>query len=558
MSNDFGKYARDNAPVVTLRAPEQVDNLVPVPNELGQMLMVDSKQLPIVNPNDANYQILRYNSSGNISAGLQSSTKIPIQVLRKQGTGKTTGRVFLRFLLQNNNALNNPVYVLPSPFWIKTLEWKNAGNQTISTWRGEDIWHANMKTKDSDEWEAYAPMIFSNGNYEASNMGIPKGGTVETFIELTGNPYSIGEILTSHLRADNGCIITTADPTTWVLLGPPNTGPNGTGAGTAADLTLVECTLDFEQENADPKKLAREESYADQVPKTIFYPYPVVNEFTATLNANSQYTWQLSSFRGDVVAMDMYFKVATTADSLIKYQRMKDFSMTNSDNRKITGSNLITDAFNQNVQNKEWWLGKWMGTPSNALYTWVFGKLASTGVAHLKLGAKNGSFGMNGRQNIIFDTPPAGTNEVWTGSNSAAATTGGARFKWVTPDGDVGYSQVFTWNASTAALKQILEATPHFEGTVTFSAGFNAASFTITFGGLYANTPMMNSGYHLEVVDLNLLATATPVVTQFAVTTFGVDGMTSGNSFTVCFVAWVTGLIQVSKEGDLIVMNTGA
>ena len=229
---------------------------------------------------------------------------------------------------------------------------------------------------------------------------------------------------------------------------------------------------------------------------------------------------------------------------------IQNFSFLNQEGIPISGANLVVENENRWAQLPQWCMGTWM--QDRRFYGWNFASKDSALPEFLATGRKNGAYGFSGNEQLQLTTAVAGTSEVMTMTTSDTTAATGGTYALVWTD-EYGISQTTTplaYNASAATIQSALQALPNFEGTVTVNQAFSAGgSVTFTFGGNYANRPLYARGFTLNAVGAMYNATRSLGLTT-AITTPGVRGITSGNTFYLDVVAFTSGILSVSSQSD--------
>jgi hypothetical protein len=190
------------------------------------------------------------------------------------------------------------------------------------------------------------------------------------------------------------------------------------------------------------------------------------------------------------------------------------------------------------------------------IYSYVFGSESGSGPAFLGTGQKNGSYTFTTNEALVVNTAAAGGNEIWTVTASAGtAASGSYCIVWSSPEGGIQKTAPILFSANATAIKAALELLPNFQGLVTVSAAL-ANAVTFTFSGNYANKPLKNQGYFMEIVE-STVATSAPALISYntSMTTAGIPGITNGNTYTLSVYAFTSAILSL-KGGAFRVQNS--
>jgi hypothetical protein len=506
----------------------------------GQALNLPEHQIPIVNPNAIVTNTWNFAADSSSRLALQNPGVYQIKIARGQGSGKTSGKVWLR--LQVNNSGGSSVQTVPAPFWFSLIQFQTPGGDVIQNRYPFDLWFSIIATASEEEWLSLSDLIVASNNYQSGQL-FAAGETKDVWIPLIGNPYSCGEIATRELEGDSICYLTFADPS------------NTIESGSTSALVINSMYLVFEMQQLDEsliKALDKEYSSFDH---SFMYPWVMQQDFTQTWNTDTQYTLQLTGITGDVVFFVMVMRESSGAWDAYHGQPIKEFQFQNQEGVAISGSAFIPESYNRWGQATRWFLGTWM--QDRRYYTWIFPAKDSSAVEFLSVGRKNGAYGFTGNEQLVLTTAPAGTSEViffdcTMLANPAAESR--VFFQWTDEYGvtypSPGYVDMSA--TSAAALKAAIEAIPNFEGEVTVtivSGGATAPrSFNVAFTGNYANRPLSSKGYQLKIIGTVNDGAGTYASFNQIVTTAGVRGITNGSTYTLSVYAYSTAILSVSSD----------
>lgn len=494
-------------------------------------------QIPVVNPNAIVTNTWNFPADSSSRLALQNPGVYQIKISRGQGSGKTSGKVWLRMNITNSDGA--AVQTVPAPFFFNLVQFQTPGGDTIQNRFPFDLWFAMIATASMEEWQSLSDLVCASNNYQ-SGQNFAAGETKDVWIPLVGNPYSCGEIPTRELEGDSICYLTFAPPSSTIE------------SGSTTGLVINSMALVFEMQQLDESLLKALDSEYEDITHSFMYPWVMQQDFTQTWTASTQYTLQLTGINGDVVFFVLVMRKSAAAWDAYHGMPIKEFQFQNQEGIAISGSAFIPEAYNRWGQATRWFLGTWM--QDRRYYTWVFAAKDSSAVEFLACGRKNGAFGFTGNEQLVLTTAPAGTNEVITFAQSpsvASNPTGGSiLFSWTDEYGQTFFSTPVTPAATSAALlKAAIEAIPNFEGEVTVAVTAGGATapqtFTVTFINNYGNRNLTGKGYNLHVEGVYL--TAAGAATYFPTTTTpGVRGITSGNTYTLSVYGYSTAILSLS------------
>lgn len=544
MSSDFYSKIKKNTAATALNVAPPISNLTKTQTVRGQDLYLPAHQMPNVNPNGVLTNTWFFNAVGNYNTALANGGIQQIKIDRGTGSGKTSGKVWLRINITNGSGA--AVQFIPAPFWFSNIQFQTAGGDIIQQFDPWGLWMSIIGCASSDEWASLSDLVNASNSYE-SNVVLNSGATQDVWIPLQGNVFSCGDVPTRVIQGDSMCYVNFAQPATTVL------------QGTAVGVNINNLALVFEMQQLDNSLIgALDKEYRD-FHHDYMYPYMRVMNWTQTWNASSQYTLQLSGITGGVVFAMFVMRASMAGEDTYHGFPITDFQFQNEQGVGISGAQLIPESYNRWGQLTRWFLGTWM--QERRFYGWNFAAKDSSPVEFLLTGRVNGQYGFSGNEQLVIDTAPAGTSEVQTLSVGAAVTTSApCWFQFVSPFGTFLSATFNPSTISNASLVTIIEQITGFEGTVAITGGplSSTGSITVTFGGNYSNRPMWNAGYQLTIQGT---VNATGLTFTPTTTTQGVRGITNGGTYTLTLVAFTTSILGISSkaeggEGRLRVQNS--
>lgn len=527
----------------SLKIAPPISKVASVETLRGQQLYIPEHQVPLTNPNGIVTNTWYFNADGNYQTALQNPGIQNIKISRGQGSGKTSGKVWVRMNITNTSG--SLVQTNPVPFWFSNIQFQTPGGDVVQTRYAIDLWLSIIACTPEEEWQSISDLILASNSYE-SGKAIQPGSTIDVWMPLYGNPYSCGEIATRELEGDSMCYLTFNPPSQFIEAGPTNA------------LVINAMSLVFEMQQLDQSLIRALDMEYESFPHSSIYPWVRIQEFTQTFTANTQYTFQLSGISGDVSFLMFFLRETTSAWDPYHGQPITDFQIQNQEGVAISGSAFIDEEYNRWGQLTRWFLGTWM--QDRRYYGWNFSAVDSAPVEFLSTGRKNGAFGFTTNEQLIIDTAPAGANEVVTFGTTGGGTPGAGSFvyfTWINEYGLASNSVSFDIDNATftpATIKAIIEEMPNFEGEVTVSAAVVAPwTFTVTFIGNYGNRPIRGVGCSLTLNGIANCAVA-PLAQTIGwplLTTPGVRGITSGGTYTLTVLAYTSSILSVScgKEG---------
>jgi len=527
MSSDLYAQVARNASQTALAIAPPISKLVAASTIGGRKLYLPEHQIPNTNPNGINTQTWYFQASGNFNTALANGGIQQIKIDRGTGSGKTSGKVWIRLNITNSSGA--ATQFVPAPFLFSNIQFQTPSGDTIQNFDPWGLWLSIVGCASMDEWESLSDLVNASNSYE-SNIAIPNGATVDYWVPLQGNVWSCGDIPTRCLMGDSQCYLTFAQPAATVL------------SGTATGVNLNSLALVFEMQQLDNSLIgALDLEYKRQYHDS-YYPFMRVMNWTQTWNASSQYTLLLSGITGGVVFLGFTLRASTNGQDLYHGFPITDFQLQNAQGVAISGAQFIPETYNRWGQYPRWFLGT--ASQERRIYTWNFSSKDSAPVEFLMTGRVNGQYGFSGNEQLVIDTAPAATTEIQTIAFNAALASGSLYFVWITPFGSSASVSV-AFNASAATLQTTIQNIIGFEGTVTVQQAFSVTgSATITFGGNYSARPLYSAGYQL----LAYSTTGGSAVTSAS--TPGVRGITNGGTYTLTLVAFTVAIARISDDSS--------
>jgi hypothetical protein len=532
MSDFFTKLAQQAAATSLIPTDTGPSHRYQVVQTLaGQVVHLPAHQVPSKNPY-REWNLWRYSASGQYTDALANGSTVNIKIDRRSGSGHIK-EAYLRLVVQNQDATNTASYI-PVPLWIKTIEFKTPSGELIHSFDGLQLWFMICNNYDTDSWQSILHELRSSKDYLNGEEFYPS--TTDTvYIPLIGSFLSAADFFQPAIDGDLQCNITFQPD--GVIRYPYNN----------VTLKIVEMSLDCEMEQLTPENLLLQVQQFSAEKYNAMIPYTRKQQWNLTLNANTTYTLDLSSIKGDVVSIWFYIRDANpTLQSVFTFTPIESFQYKNSEGAPITGQQLVEDDFLRHIRCPKQFLGRFFR--DRHVYPIIFSESDRAFLSLVNIGLKLGAYPFTTNEKLTFTTTNAGVNEVITVTPGAATTSGTFQMLFVSPDGSA-ITPPLAYNATPTDIKNAIEDLDIFQGTVTVSASFNTTGpKTITYGGGYKNRPMQRRGYNLIPIFNNMITTGTaltPVTAQ--VTTVGKWGMTSGASYQLEVLAFTTALLTIEK-----------
>lgn len=536
MSSDLAKNIEQNAASTALAIAPPLSRVAQVKTKRGQPINVPEFQIPSNNPNGIIPNDWFFNAVGNFQTAITNGTQQTIKIDRGSGSGKTTGRVWLRVTLQNTDA-SNDIQMAPMPFWFSSIQFQTPAGDIISTDTSLGLFLKLLTCTSLEEFYSTSNAVCMTNEYNAGPL-LLRGTTQEYDLPLFGNAFSCGEVPTRVLQGDSQCVIQFAPTANSVLA--------------AVDTTKIQINalaLIFEMQQLDSLLLAELDNEYHRFEHSFVYPFARTMSWSQTFNASSQYVFQTSGIIGDVTCLFAALRAGNTGSSQYFFIPLTSYQIQDSAGIPITGANFVTGDFGRWCHTPRWSLGTWM--QDRRINLWNFSSKNSGIVEFLTMGRKSGAYGFSGNESLVINTCAAGTSEVLTlATGDATAPTGGSyQISFMDEWGYEHYTNPIAFNASAATIKAAIELLPNFEGTVTVSAALSATgSITVTYGGVYANRAMKGRGYYLQVCAAGLFNATIGQGVLTTVTTPGVTGMTSGATHYLDVIAYTSSILSVSSD----------
>jgi hypothetical protein len=441
-----------------------------------------------------------------------------------------------------NNGTGNTQYI-PAPLWFQFEQWQNPAGQIIQQMTETSRWLSIVASYDDDAWDSISQAVGSNLVYQYG-LEILQGQTTTYYIPLIGNWLEAGKVFLPGVDGDLFLNLTFY--------------PNNITKSSGPDCTFVQLSLDLDMDLLDGPSLDMQIA-ALRTPGNYFDyvgPFWRTQQWTQTLNAGAQYTFNLSGIKGDV--MDLFFMIrdATLAtDTFLYYIPFASYQINNSGGVAISGQQLIDGQFNRLIQSNDFYPGSFFDFRS--VYSHIFSRSNTAFIAMIHVGMKQGAYPFTTNEQLLINTMPQGTNEVITVTPSAAIGGGSFVLSWIV-NGSVPSIQSVSlpYNVTNAALNSAIEGLLNFQGTVTITGGplYEDNPITITFGSAYQNMPLAGNSNVFDFDTSGLSGGAAPYVISFTVTTTtpGVYGITGGNTFNINVYALTSEISRLTSDGQII------
>ena len=162
-----------------------IDPFVPVETLDNKQLRIPRYQLPEASPYE-NYNLYRYNASGNIGGILGTGGPVQVYLTRGSGSGPLSGPFALRMQVFNPSS-TTAAYFIPAPQWFQYIQYYTPSGAPVATQDGRGLW--NNLIEQYDQWTDMAPALLSNKAYGPGLPILPLQ-TANIHIPLIGNPLS--------------------------------------------------------------------------------------------------------------------------------------------------------------------------------------------------------------------------------------------------------------------------------------------------------------------------------------------------------------------------------
>jgi hypothetical protein len=504
----------------------------PVQTLAGTYVNLPKHQIPLRNPYRG-WNLWRYTASGQYSEALRNGSKVNIKLDRRSGSGHIK-EVFLRIVVANEDTTDSARYI-PAPLWLKDIEFKTPSGELIHNFDGTQQWFMIVNNYDLDSWESVRKELRSSRDYLIGEEFYPSTTQTVT-IPLYGTFLSVADFFQPAIDGDLQCNVL-FQPDSVIRLSTDNN----------VKLKIVELSLDCEMEQLRPEDLALQMSQFASERFDAMIPYVRKQEWHQTLSANSTYTLDLSSIKGDVVALWFYLrKQNPVGEQLFHFTPIASFQYKNSEGAPITGQQVVTDDFLRHQRCIKQFLGRFFA--DRHVYPFIFSESDRAFLSLINIGLKTGAYPFTTNEKLVFTTAPAGVNEVITVTPGAAADDGTFQILFTTPTGSA-ITPPLAFDATADEIETAIQNLDLFQGKVSVSGAFNTTGDkTITYGGGYSNRPMQRRGYNLVPIFNNMVDSSGALVpVRTTVTTHGKWGMDSGDTYQIEVVAFTTALLSVEK-----------
>lgn len=483
-----------------------------------------------------NANMWRYTSRGDLTSCLSGGTQTLIQLDRTSGSGFCSDAV-LRVAYQNNSGSASIMNVLPH--WINNILVQSSDGKTIQQISGKQLWDLYGRMYSYEQWQLLAPLVNSNSIY-GIGASIANGASGTLYLPILSSFLNTSAVFLPFINGDTNVYVQWNASSLNCVSGSP--------------VTITALTLDVQMSDlpADHRSMYMAQ-FASKINQS-FFPFQRSMQVPLTVNAGQTYQIQLSGIMGDVVFMDFTLRANVTSGSELRnYSRVANFQLLDSEQKAISGQQLITHDWNQKYMLPRYFAGQ-ISQYKSGIYTYVFSAENSSPVHLILNGQKFGSYPMGSYEYLQFTAEQGGTNEVQTITPSGTSASGSYTITWATP-----YSSQTTlplaYNTSAANIALAIQALPNFDGLVTVSQPFTATS-TLTFSGSYANRDLSAKGYNIIVNTMNAQTSGNALVFFVnSISTAGVIGFTAG-SYTIDICAYTTALLSVLPSHQFVTMNT--
>lgn len=536
---DFSRKTRELNRSTTLQSgyvPEQ-DPFALVSTLDGTRLRIPAHQIPKSSPY-VNSNLYRYAASGNYTNILNTGGGVQVFLTRGSGSGPLAGPMFLRMQVYNPNGAT-AAYFEPAPLWIHNIQYFTPSGAPISTQDGQGLWHNITENTSGDVMYEWEKAIVTDPSFGAGDPILPLQ-TANIYIPLIGDPLSCGKFLTAAMSGDLQVLINFLPAASFQLSGP------------ACNLTNL--TIDTLQGQLSEGSLNTLISQYKMGKHDWFYPYERVMTVTQNWNAGSQYQVQLNGIAGDVTFVRFALYPSLLGTDLASPVPISSFQFLNNAGEPISGMQVIEADFNRFILQPKYFKGR--SSRRTKKYAFVWSKNMEGAQSLIMDGAKYGSYPFTNKESLIINTASAGTNEVVTLTPSSAPASGTFQLAWTNPDMGTIVSAPIAYNATAATIQSTINNLLNFTGTCTVT-GTMATSVVVTFtGGGYQNRPLNADGFCLYVINSMLGVTYTMGVSS-VVTTAGVNGITSGSSYTLKIWAYTSSIAHQLTDGSMETQNSG-
>lgn len=520
----------------------------------GASLNLPMRQVPTYNSMRTS-NVWRYPVATINSSILQTGGQVNFKIDRGSGSGRVKS-VYLRMAVTLGTG---DLYTLPTPLWLQQLQWQTPSGATIQQFDGYMQWLMTVLSIDYDRWEYALNYMLSTNTYQ-SGSPITAGASIY-YIPLTGSWLEASDFFIPAVDGDLQLYATFQPPSVWVMEGT-----------VANNLSVSAMSLDIEMENLAQLELQRDLMALKSVRTDYFVPYCRTQRWNSQLTPNNMIEIPLNSIKGDVVFVLMTLRLSSTALSgpgQIAYSPFYQFQIVNSEGVGITAQQPTDSLWNTAVQFPQWFLGR-INAYGGPIYSHNFSENSANPLSFLTGGHKMAAYPFTTNERLRIWTPAAGVNESvniqWAGNALPLITKGTFQFVWNTPDG-TSVSAPVQFNDTIATLIAAIEEMDQFDGTISFDKTFSAATqtdtvntwITATFGGNYSFYPLFENGYSLQIQILEPTETSAGAVYPYAnnaTRTVGVEGISSGSSYTLDFYAFTSNIVSLFPNGQLEVTSS--
>ncbi len=538
--SDFARKTRELSRSTTLYygyVPD-IDPYANVAVLSGQRMRIPRYQIPKSSPFE-NANLYRYQASGNYTALLGTGGPMQVMLTRGMGSGPLVPNgVILRLQVYNPSA-SVPCYFLPLPLWIQTIQYFTPSGAPIAPQDGQGLWENIVESYDSDDWHMLQKALGANNAYSAGDPILPLQ-TATFYIPLIGNPLSCGKVLLAALAGDLQVLVNFFPPSTFQLSG-----------GTC---NLVNATIDTLQAQLGEQSLSNCIATYKMAQHDWFFPYERVMTINQNWNASSLYALPLVGIAGDVTFIRFCMYNTLTGLDLCDPVPITSFSFLNNAGELISGMNVIEEQFNRLYMQKDYFKGR--ASRRTKKYAYVWSNKVTGAQDLIANGTKYGAYPFTNKETLNITTAPAGTNEVLTFTPSSAPVSGTFQIMWTNPDIGAMTTPAIAYNATAATIQAAINTLINFTGTCTVT-GTMATAVVVTFTGAgYQNRPMAADGFTMSIVNAMIGTTYTMGVGA-VITTAGVPGITSGNSYILKIFAYTSSVGHQLTNGGIDTQNSG-
>jgi hypothetical protein len=446
---------------------------------------------------------------------------VQVYLTRGSGSGPLNGPPVVRMQVYNPSS-TVPCYFEPAPLWLQNIQYYTPSGAPVATQDGQGLWENICENLNGDEYYEWQKALMSDNTYNGGDPILPLQ-TATIYIPLIGNPLSCGKALIAALAGDF-----------QVLL---NFWPSSVFQNSGGNCNLVSLSIDTMQAQLSEASLSNLISQYKMGKHNWFYPFERVMTVTQNWTAGAAYQVPLTGIAGDVTLMRFALYPTLTQGDMANPVPISSFQIQNNAGEPISGMSYIDDAWNRCVMQPQYFKGR--ASRRTKKYAYLFSKNIMGAQQLIQDGVKYGSYPFTNKESIWINTALAGTNEVVTITPSSAPTAGTFQLQWTNPDCGTMISAPLAYNATAATIQAALLTMLNFTGAATVT-GTMATAVVVTFNGYgYENRPLFADGFCLSVVN-SMIGTLYTIAAPSVVTTAGVAGITSGNSYTLKIWAYTT------------------